>query len=178
MYERHQREQYFFDPPTLTRLADFAGQFARPCCLCAPLVARELAARGHWVRLLEIDERFAALPGYRRYDLYRPDWLDETYDLILCDPPFFRVSHSQLFTALRTLSHFNFSQPLLLCHLTRRAPRLLGTLALFNLAPTGYFPAYQTVDTTGKSEIEFFSNLPADQLRGLAEDDCNSVSRS
>lgn len=167
MYEHHQREQYFFDPPTVTRLADFAQQFERPCCLCAPLVARELAVRGAPVRLLDTDERFAGVPGFRRYDLYRPAWLDETFDLILCDPPFFRVSLSQLFVALRTLSHHDFGQPLLVCYLTRRATRLLGALALFNLAPTGYLPGYLTVDTSGKSQVEVFSNLPPERLRQL-----------
>ena len=167
MYEHHRREQYFFDPPTLTRLADFAQTFARPCCLCAPMVARELAGRGVTVRLLDTDERFASLPGYQHYDLYRPAWLDETFDLILCDPPFFRVSLSQLFVALRTLSHFDFEQPLLLAYLTRRSDRLLGSLALFNLAPTGYFPGYQTVDTSDKSRIELYSNLPGERLAAL-----------
>lgn len=161
MLEEHYfREQYFFDPPTLARLADFAQGFARPCCLCAPLVARELAARGVSVRLLELDERFASVPGFRRYDLSQPEWLNETYDLILCDPPFFRVPLRQLFVALRTLSHFNFGQPLLLCYLTRRAPRLLGSLAQFGLAPTGYIPGYATADTGGKRAVEFYSNLP------------------
>jgi hypothetical protein len=159
VFELHRREQYFFDPPTLARLAGFLSGYARPCVLCAPLLGREAAARGLPVRLLDLDERFAAVPGFRRFDLYRPEYLEETFDLIICDPPFFRVSLSQLFTAIRTLSHFDYAQPLLVSYLTRRGANLMGTFSRFGLAPTGFRPTYQTVDTRGRNAIEFYGNL-------------------
>jgi hypothetical protein len=159
VYELHENEQYFFDHSTLNHLADFVGQFSSPCCLCAPRLAQELVDRGVRVRILDIDERFASLPGFRRYDLYRPEWLGEEFDLILCDPPFFKVSLSQLFSAMRILSRHDYRQPLLISYLRRRMDNLLGTFARFSLAPTGYCPHYQTVRTNERNDIEFFGNL-------------------
>ncbi len=78
MYELHEYEQYFLDRPTLEHLARFVEQFPHPCCLCAPLLGRELVERGVEVRILDIDERFKSLPGFRRYDLYRPDRLGDS----------------------------------------------------------------------------------------------------
>lgn len=168
MLELHENEQYFFDPPTLDHLAGFVAGFSNPCCLCAPLLGRELAGRGVRVSILDIDERFASVPGFRRFDIYRPQWTGERFDLIVCDPPFFKVSLSQLFVAIRVLSQFDTTQPLLVSYLARRSGNLMATFAAFHLAPTGYFPSYQTVDTSQRNQIEFFSNLPGDVLRNLA----------
>ena len=159
MYELHENEQYFFDGPTLNHLADFVQQFSSPCCLCAPLLGQELAKRGVRVSILDIDERFASMPGFRRYDVYRPEWIGEEFDLVLCDPPFFKVSLSQLFSAIRILSRHDYQQPLLISYLRRRMDNLLGTFARFNLAPTGYCPLYQTVRANERNDIEFFGNL-------------------
>ncbi len=159
MYELHANEQYFFDQPTLEHLAEFVRQFPQPCCLSAPLLGQTLVKQNVQVRILDIDKRFASLPGFRHYNIYRPEWLGEEFSLIICDPPFFNISLSQLFTAIRILAGYNYTQPLLLSYLTRRATNLIGTFAPFNLTPTGYFPAYQTVQASSRNKIEFFGNL-------------------
>jgi hypothetical protein len=159
MYELHEHEQYFFDKPTLSRLADFVAQFENPCCLCAPLLGQELEKRGVQVRTLDIDERFAGLRGFRRYDIYRPQWLGQEFGLIICDPPFYGVSLSQLFTAIRLLSRNYYSQPLLVSYLVRRSSSMIGTFTRFGLEPTGYRPGYQTIQKAERNEIEFFGNL-------------------
>jgi Probable N6-adenine methyltransferase len=165
--ERHEHEQYFFDQRTLDELAGFVAGFPRPCCLCAPLLGRELEQRGVAVTTLDVDERFAGLRGYRHYDLFRPEWLGEEFGLILGDPPFFRVSLSQLFRAVRLLSRGDLRQPLMIAYLTRRSTNLLGTFAAFELRPTGYHPRYLTVRGLARNDAEFFSNLPEDSLAPL-----------
>ena len=120
MDERHENEQYFFDAPTLARLADFLSGWNDACCLCAPLLGQHLAHRGVAVTILDIDERFADTPGFRRFDIYRPERLAQRFSLILCDPPFRKISLSQLFAAVRVLSHYDFAQPLLISYLRRR----------------------------------------------------------
>jgi uncharacterized membrane protein YgcG len=159
MLELHDREQYFWDGPTVDRLADFVAGFPNPCCLCTPLLGRELEARGVAVRTLDTDERFADLRGFRRWDVYRPEWLGEEFGLIVCDPPFFRVSLAQLFAALRVLARNDFRQPLLLAYLTRRSAAVQGTFTPFGLTATGFRPGYVTVRRSEHTEIELFGNL-------------------
>ncbi|HEY0073701.1 MAG TPA: hypothetical protein VGB77_06330 [Abditibacteriaceae bacterium] len=159
MLELHENEQYFFAPETVKHLADFAAQWERPCCLCAPLVGAELEKRGIEAITLDCDERFSHLKSYRHFDLFRPQWQGEEFGLIICDPPFFKVSLAQLFNAIRVLSRYDFKQPLLMCYLTRRATNLCGTFTPFNLEATGYHPTYQTVRNLERNEIEFFGNL-------------------
>ena len=167
MYELYQNEQYFFNQSTLERLANFVKQFSQPCCLCAPLLGKTLAEQGVSVKILDIDERFASVPGFQRYDIYRPIWIDEEFDLILCDPPFYNVSLSQLFTAIRQLAHYNYDQLLLVSYLQRRAANIMGTFSRFNLTSTGYYPGYQTVQDIERNKIEFFSNLDEQYLEYL-----------
>lgn len=167
MFEYHNREQYFFDSATIAYLSEFASQFENVCCLCAPLLGKELAARGIKAHVLDIDERFANLPGFRHYDIHKPRWLGEEFGLILCDPPFFGISLTQLFKAIRLLSRHDYNQPLLLCYLTRRAANVTRTFARFNLQPTGFHPTYQTVQNVARNDTEFFGNLGFEQHQKL-----------
>lgn len=157
--EHHHREQYFFDEQTLDELAGFVGSFSSPCCLCAPMLGRELHRRGRVVTVLDVDRRFADLPGFIEWNLYRPRHLDREFDLILCDPPFFNVSLSQLFTAIRLLCRFDLTRRVMISYPLRRQNAILGTFAPFNLRPTGYRPGYLTVQKCEKNEIEFYANF-------------------
>jgi hypothetical protein len=177
MYERHEHEQYFFDGGTLLRLAEFVSTFQNPCCLCAPLLGKALVERGHPVRILDIDARFASLPGFALYDLQHPSWLGEDFDLLVCDPPFYSLSLSRLFGAVRMLARNDYTQPLLISYLRRRAASILGTFAPFRLRPTGYCPGYQTVKACERNEIEFFSNLAEEQLARLRAIQVNTGGR-
>ncbi len=161
MYELHENEQYFFDEPTLRELAAFLSRFGSIGCVCAPMLGKCLVEMGANVAILDIDDRFSDLKGFVEYNLYKPHWLGTEFDVILCDPPFFNVSLSQLFSALRMLSLNRFTQPLMVSYLKRRENAILGTFAKFGLAPTGYEPGYQTIQECEKNRIEFFSNLPA-----------------
>jgi hypothetical protein len=134
-------------------------QFSNPCCLCAPLLGQTLVEQGCQVTILDIDRRFASLPGFQRYDIYRSIWLEEEFDLIVCDPPFFNISLSQLLSTVRKLAHYNDNQALLISYLHRRANKIVGTFSPFKLVATGYFPSYQTVQAVERNKIEFFSNL-------------------
>ncbi|MBW3637159.1 MAG: protein-lysine N-methyltransferase, partial [Armatimonadetes bacterium] len=142
MLEQHPLEQYFWDEATINQVADAAARFPNPCCLCAPMVGRELEKRGLETRVLDVDERFFDVAGFRRFDLYRPEWLGETFGVIVCDPPFWIVSLSQLFAAIRLLARHDYAQPLAICYPTRRGANLTGTFARFGLAPTGFLPKY------------------------------------
>jgi hypothetical protein len=158
VHENHQREQYFWDPKTVQELTDFLEGFENPCCLCTPSVGEELHRRGKDVTVLDVDERFAHLPQYQHWDLYRPTALNLDFDVILVDPPFFKVSLSQLFKAVRMLCRFDLSSKIVVTWLTRRESALLGTFAPFGLSPMGYHPGYLTVQSCAKNDIQLYAN--------------------
>lgn len=163
MYENHANEQYFFDAPTLDRLREVVVRFEDPCVLCAPMLGRSLQEHGQAATVLGIDRRFADLPGYRRWDLCRPEPVGRAFGLILCDPPFFNVSLSQLFRAIRTLARFDLATPIAIGYLARRQSALLGTFAPFNLRPSTFRLGYQTVqDQTGRNDIRLYTNFGLD----------------
>jgi len=154
--EQHSREQYFFDMPTRDWLVELLMPYANPCLVGVPTVARELED----IRLLDIDDRFADLEGFVKWDLYRPEPLAEKFDLIVCDPPFHTVSFSQLFNALRVLANGDFRQPVLITGLARREQDLLATFYPFALRPTGVQARYVSVqDQDGYRQILWYSNF-------------------
>ena len=171
MYELHGQEQFFWDEQTVAHLADVVSRYPMPCCLCAPLLGQELERRGIETRTLDLDTRFAGLRGFREWNVYRPEWLGEQFGIIVCDPPFFGVSLSQLFTAVRLLSRHDNDQPVLICYLARRAAHVQGTFWRFQLEPTGYEPGYRTVQNLERNRIEFFGNLGPDLLAKLRGED-------
>ena len=167
MVENHEKEQYFFDDQTKIHLTNFIKEFENPCLLCAPTVGRELVKLNVHCHILDIDTRFSDLAGFHHYDILKPRNINEKFGIILCDPPFFTATFSQLFKAIHLLSHFDTSQPLLISYLTRRAKRFLSIFASFNLCSTEYFPTYETVEFNKKNEIEFYGNLSESQIKRL-----------
>lgn len=163
MQELHENEQYFFSEQTLKQFSDLLEPFQNPCILCAPTLAQALqsnAGSNKNIRALDIDTRFEqSLPGFRLWNLYKPTRIDEQFDVIFCDPPFFNCSLSQLFSAFRLLSNFDYSQPIMICYLRRREQAVLGTFAKFHIQSTGIFASYKTVQNSGRNEIQLYSNI-------------------
>ena len=158
MYELHKHEQYLFNKKTLSLLSKMLEPYSDPCCMCCPLLGKTVSNSGRHVHILDIDRRFEDIPGFTYYDVYKPSWLGIDFDLIICDPPFFKVSLSQLFAALRVLSMNRFDQPIAVTYLKRRENDILGTFAKFGLKPTGYQPTYRTIKRCDKNIIELYSN--------------------
>ena len=163
MLELHAREQYFWDDTSVSRLASIAARFENPACLCAPLLGQELERRQTACSTLDVDERFAHLEGFSRFDVYRPSWQEQGFGAIFCDPPFWIVSLSQLFAAIRLLSRHDFSMSLAICYPSRRGSNLCATFHGFGLKATGFLPTYKTVNTSEERDrIEFFANFSFD----------------
>lgn len=156
--ENHAREQYFWDAPTIKTLADILASFDSPCCLCTPTVGAELLRRERSVTILDIDERFADLPGFQVWDLMAPGVVKKDFDVLLVDPPFFNVSLSRLFKGLRLLCRFDPSRKIMVAWLKRRESALLSRFESFSLRPTGLKLGYETVISCAKNDIELYAN--------------------
>ena len=168
MDQKFEIEQFFFDKPALVRLAELASFYENPCCLCTPAVGQELTDRGRNVRVLDIDERFAYLPGYRRFDLYEPEDFGEKYDLIICDAPLFTIPMSQLFDVIKMLSQNDYTQQMIVTYKTEFAPAILEAFTPFGLESTGYYPPY-LIDMSQRI-VEFFGNLGPERHAWLSRE--------
>jgi len=129
--EEHAFEQYFFDEATRAALLDLLlARHSRPLLLCAPSLAVEAEARGAPYLLLDRDERFGFLRGFRPFDLERPEpetAADFAFDCVLCDPPFSNFELARLREVLNTLGAA--AAPLYLCYNARREGALVDAFA-------------------------------------------------
>ncbi len=167
MDERRENEQYFFTENSIRKISEFLTQWDSIACLCAPKIGTFLSEQNIDVTILDIDRRFSDLRGFHYFDISSPEWIDRRFDIIICDPPFFNVSLTQLFKAIRSLSHHEFSQNLFISYLERRAASFVSSFSKFNLQPISYFPEYDTLQDIPKNKIQFFSNVDQDQLDPL-----------
>ena len=159
MEERHENEQYFFNCRTIDAVADLLEPFERPCVLCAPMVGVELEDRGLDATTLDVDERFASLRGFRRWNIHRPEHLADRFGVIFCDPPFFNVSLDRLFRAVRVLAQYDVNRPVAITYLARRRDALLSTFEPFKLRPLAIDLGYATVRKCRKNDIELYANF-------------------
>lgn len=154
LQEKHELEQYWFAPSTLADLSALIGDSKFPCFLCAPMAATMFASKES-IRVLDIDERFAYLPGFLKWNVYRPQTLGEQYGVLIVDPPFTKVNLGQLYSAVNVLCEKDTSRKIVIAYPVRREAAILATFAPFNLKPTGIFPKYVTVNTP----IQFYANF-------------------
>ena len=103
--EDHRLEQFYWDEPTRARLLDRLGEYRAPLLVGTPSLAVDAENAGLTTyTLLDVDERFAFLPGFRRYDLFDDAETPEfDCDAIFCDPPFANFELDQLKAALTRL---------------------------------------------------------------------------
>ena len=102
--EDHRLEQFYWDEPTRARLLKRLGEYRAPLLVGTPSLAVDAENAGLPYLLLDVDERFAFLPGFRRYDLFdNAETPEFDCDAILCDPPFANFELDQLRTALTRL---------------------------------------------------------------------------
>lgn len=158
VYNRRKNKQYSFDQDAAYWFADLLEPFQRPCVLCAPTVGIELEDRGVQVTTLDMDERFASLRSFKKWDVLRPTLLGEEFDIIFCDPPL-SVSLSQLFNAIRLLARFDFAHPVMITYLTRRSDALLSTFAPFKLLETAFRPNYRSMGNRDPTKSQYLQTL-------------------
>jgi 16S rRNA G966 N2-methylase RsmD len=158
--ELHENEQYFFAEDTVEYLARAASSFKRVCCICCPSLGEKLIELGVDVTILDIDNRFSDLPGFKYWDITRPKYLQEEFDLIVMDPPFFNVSMREIRKSLQVLTHYELSKSkLMISYLSRRENAFITGMKPFEMEPLDYIPEYNTVDVTeAKNRIEFYVN--------------------
>lgn len=123
--------QFFYTAETAARLADALDSYQRPCCLCTPRLALEWFKRGRVVRLLDYDERFQTIPGFRSYDLLKPEPVHEDFDVVIFDPIF--VEASILARGVRVLLRASAKADLFMTFPVDRERELLTAFSAYQL---------------------------------------------
>ena len=140
--EDHRIEQWWWDDATVARLLHRMSAYDSPLLLGTPSLAVAAHAAKLPHTLLDLDERFAFLPSYRRFDLHRPEPPPgplAAHDAVFCDPPFSNLALDQLRVALDALGCS--AANLFIAYNARREAELLHALAPWQLArehPLGY----------------------------------------
>lgn len=158
--ERHENEQYFFTEETIEYITQMAMNYAKVCCICCPSIGKRLEELGADVTILDIDERFNQLEGFRHWDIKKPVYISDKFDLIIMDPPFFNVSMREIRKAIQVLTHYDTTETtIMISYLTRREAAFKAGMKPFEMKSMNYIPEYNTVDVTDpKRRIEFYVN--------------------
>jgi hypothetical protein len=166
--ERREVEQYFWSERTVCNLASAIADMENICCLTTPALATALHEEGRaHVALLDIDERFAHLPCFCRFDLLCPTAVSSQIDVIVFDPPFFYIPLEQLKKAVLTLTNGRTNVPLLIAFLAREESQLLGAFRDFGLCRTKFSLEYANVKESKWANYALYSNIDLPGVKRL-----------
>jgi hypothetical protein len=163
LFEDYSREQFFWDGPTLDRLVGFCSGWSRIGGICCPMLESRMQGEGPDIHTFDIDERFSDLPGFIRWDLTRPQTGFGGYELLICDPPFEKISLETIFSSLQTLAS-GFQQSLLIAYPLHRVEEVETVFAPWNVRLTSIQVRYLSVDG---NPVVWYSNLPQAELQAL-----------
>ena len=158
--ERRDLEQYFWTQETVHKLMDALRYQYDPCCLGTPSLAHAWHVeekRAEW--LFDIDERFDYLPKFRYYDIRAPEDVDESFRIVICDPPFFYIPMEQIFAAVERICKGDFNTKILIGFLKREESTLLKTFAPFGLTRTNFPLEYAHVKANKWTNYALYSNI-------------------
>ena len=158
--ERRDLEQYFWTTETVHKLMTALRYQFDPCCLGTPSLAYAWyfeENRSEW--LFDIDERFNYLPKFRYFDIRSPENVDETFRIIVCDPPFFYIPMKEIFTAVETICKGDYNTKILIGFLKREETTLLKTFAPFQLTRTNFPLEYAHVKPNKWTNYALYSNI-------------------
>jgi hypothetical protein len=144
---------------TLERAADVVECFDRPCLLGSTALAMTLEARGREIVALGAKDRADRIQGFRLWDVRRPSYIEQAFDLVLCDAMDASVSLAELRQAIRVLTHFQPKSPLIVACPASRKDSLLRVFADFGLEATGFRLNFEKPETLDGEEVEFFANF-------------------
>lgn len=118
---------------------------------------------GRVVRILDIDERLNFLTGFRKYDISRPEPLNEIFDVIVVDPPL-DLELKVVLDAVNMIARKRYDTNLAILHEANTANSLLNHFEPYRLSPTSYNPVYCHVRKSARHEFMFYANFNISSL--------------
>ena len=163
--EDHAYEQFYFDAQTRAKLEKMLSSYQRPLFVGVPSLAVDADTAGTPYLLLDRDERFGFLSGYRHFEFEHPAPIsDYEYDVVLCDPPFANLPLDDLRVALESLAVDDESRaaPLYVAYNARREAALLE--AFPGLERKSSALGYESVKSRTQQQIILYGSTCAASL--------------
>jgi hypothetical protein len=159
-------EQYFFTENVLINFVESFVYENNIICLCTPAVADAfLKYKKKNVICLDIDERFSYLPGYLKYDITNPVKIDVVPDMIIVDPPFFKMNLVDLFNCVESLTKGNKLTKIVFAFIKREEKALLNIFKSYGLRLTKFNLEYRSVDPTKWCNYGIYTNFEVSKFK-------------
>ena len=158
--ENRTSEQYFWTSKMVRKLLSALLLDINICCLATPslaLMLNESSTNNQF--LLDCDERFSFLPNYVKFDFLKPNAVEQDFDVIVCDPPFFQIPLEKIENSIEILSKKNFKTKILITFLKREEMNLIRVFEKFDLRPTKFNVEYARVDAGKWKNYGLYSNF-------------------
>lgn len=163
--ERYDIEQYFWTEDTVNRLLHSLQYMSDCCCLTTPSLGAGFYNIGREEVVLDIDKRFEYLPKFQYYDIRIPTPLDDNFNIIILDPPFFYIPMEIIYNAVVEIAKNNFNTKILMGFLKREEKILLETFKKFNLRETNFKLEYATVKPNKWKNYSLYSNIDLPNIK-------------
>ena len=161
-------EQYFFTEKVLIDIVDALEYEENILCLCTPAVADAFwRLKNKKIICLDIDKRFDYLPGFIYFDLLKPHDIGFKPNVIIVDPPFFKINLLDLLNTIEFLTSKDKKTKLIFAFVKREQKFLLYNFENYNLQITKYKLEYRSVDATKWDNYGLYTNFEFKKMKFL-----------
>jgi hypothetical protein len=165
--EKRELEQYFWTSKTVKDILNACQYITDTCCFTTPSLAHAFHEEGREEKLLDIDERFKYLPRFEKFDIKNPHSIDESFNIIVIDPPFFNISTKELFDATNIITNNDYSTNIIIAYLKRFEYPLLETFKPYGISETNLMPEYAHIKSNKWRNFKIYSNIDLPNLKRI-----------
>lgn len=159
--EQHAWEQFFWTKSVVDKLMEACKYtyIEETCCMTTPSLAHAWYEEGRDETLLDIDRRFNYLPKFKYYDVRDPVSLDESFRLLILDPPFFLIPIEQIKMAVDVITKKNYNTKIIIAFLKRADQRLKNAFKEYDISLTTFELQYASIKANKWGNFGLYSNI-------------------
>ena len=165
--EKRELEQYFWTSKTVKDLLKACEYISNTCCFTTPSLAHGFFKNGRNEKLLDIDTRFTYLPRFEKFDIKNPHSINEKFNIIVIDPPFFNISTQELLEATNYITNCNYKTNIIIAYLVRFEYALLEIFKQYGISETNLTPEYAHIKSNKWTNFKIYSNIDLPNLKRI-----------
>ena len=167
--ENRTNEQFFWTINTVKQLMNAFKYTYECCCLTTPSLGHAFHEAGRDEKVLDIDDRFKYLPKFEKFDIKNPHNLDETFNVIVIDPPFFVITLKELYDAVNIITKNNFDTKIVIGFLARHNKLLLETFKKYGISETKTKLEYAHIKPHKWHNFKLYSNVDLPGIKRITD---------